>query len=149
MSSQPFLILSVQAKKDVLAVRQKARLVAQLLRFEPHDEACLAAGAFAVGLQAMSQAGPSRICFLIERGQLHIFAHPVAAEAGPQLLRLAKCLPAASELDETDIAWLVTALNASVRRNLFDEVAKQNEEMLRLLHQLQRREEKPADSSAA
>lgn len=138
MSCQPFLILQVRGKKDVLAVRQKARLVAQLLCFAPLEQTCIAAGAFAVGAQALAQLGRSRMCFRIEQRQLHVFAEapgePAAAAPGQPLLRLVKELPAEKGLSELDVAWLVTSLDAATKGGLYEEVVKQNQEVLSLLH---------------
>jgi hypothetical protein len=156
MLGNPFLILKVRGKKEILALRQKARLVAQLLRYEPYEQTCIAAGAFAVARQALAQMGKARICFQIEAEQLHIFAQgcradgEAAAEPGRMLLRLAKPLPAERGLAEVDVAWLVKSMDLTVSNGLFEEVVKQNQEVLTLLHELQhcRRYPRPQHAEA-
>jgi len=162
MSTSPFLSLTVRGRKDVLALRQKARLVARLLRYERAEQTCIAAGAFAVAWQAQRQLGKARICFLLEQEQLHVFVQACAEPAGTKprqptgpLFRLAKPLPRESVLGEIDIAWLVRSLEETGAGTLFDEVVQQNDEVLTLLHELQlhRKESSPQkgtnDQSAA
>jgi hypothetical protein len=144
MSTDPFLVLKVRGKKDVLALRQKARRVAQLLRFEPYEQTCIAAGAFAVAQQAVGQMGGVRICFQLDRDQLHIYVQGVIDEtASPRgetvkpLLRLARPLPAEKGLEEMDVSWLVQRLDLPAPSGLYEEIIKQNQEVLSLLHELQ------------
>jgi hypothetical protein len=175
MPAEPFLILAVRGKKDILVLRQKARLIAHLLRFQPHEQTCIAAGAFAIAQRAWDQQGKARICFQMEQDQLHIFAQDggTSAQEGPGdtpgtrteesttstskgLLRLAKPLPHEKGIAEREIAGLVGNLAQAVAGHLFDEIIKQNDEVLNLLHELQvcrdylkPKEEQPKSPSAA
>ncbi len=153
MSANPFLTLTVRGKREVLVLRQKARWIAQLLRFAPLEQTCIAAGAFAVACQAQGELGKARICFQIEQGQLHIFVQESTQEK--PLLRLVKPLPPERGLAEVDIAWVVGSLDHA-GGTMFDEIVKQNQEVLSLLHELQAsggypqpQEEKPKNPSAA
>jgi hypothetical protein len=168
MPANPFLTLQVRGKKEILMLRRKARQVANLLRYEPYEQTCIAAGAFAVAYQAWAQLGQARICFQIEQEQLHIYVQEIVDEraprkpAGPEeaapgktLLRLARPLPREKGLAEVDVAWLVQHLEGAAG-SLFDEVVKQNQEVLSLLHELQLcrdylqpKEEAPKSPSAA
>jgi hypothetical protein len=157
MAPSPFLSLKVRGKKDVLALRQKARLVAHLLSFDAFEQTCIAAGAFAVACRALGQLGKAQIDFLIDEQQLHVFARrPEGDTAERTLLRLTKPLPREKGLSEMDVAWLVTSLDLASHGSLFDEIAKQNQEVLTLLHELHAnrgyvgpQEEKPKNPNAA
>jgi hypothetical protein len=154
MCPTPFLIVALDGKKDVLVLRRKARLVARLLSFAPRDVACIAAGSFLVGWQALRQRGRSTIGFAIEAQQLHVFV--VSSQVSGASLRLSKRLPSIRKFAEQDVAWLVESLSVLRPGNLFEEVEAQNEEVLILLRELQARGdgevapvEKPGDPSAA
>jgi hypothetical protein len=150
MTAQPFLTFPIRGKKDVIRARQRARQVASLLQFSPQDQACLAAGTFVIACQALESLGTAVVCFQLEDAQLKVFAnvegapgeanHPVnritclPARDGLQL-RLVKPLPADSRLAEADLAWLVNNVGET-RGLLFEEVIKQNQEVLMLLHTL-------------
>ncbi len=170
MTILPFLALRLRGKKDALLARQRARRVATLLHFDAHEQACIAAGAFVIACQAMEQFARPRLCFQIENHQLQIFA----AEGKPQLTapagavperlaglfppvdakalyRLTKPLPAADTVDEPDLGWLVKSIETTAPGSAFDEIVKQNQEILALLHELrlyqQPSPEKPGKSA--
>lgn len=172
MTITPFLTLKVRGKKDAVQARQRARRVASLLAFDPHEQACIAAGTFVVACQALVLFGDARLCFRIEGQQLHIFAQdrktPVDGapsrltglfpEADPKaLLRLVKSLPTQENAAaEAELGWLVKKIEETACDSLFDEIVKQNQEMLALLHELRlyrgdliQKEEKPANPHAA
>ena len=68
------LTLPLRKKRDVLLARQWARHVAVLLHYEIHDQACIAAGTFAVAVQAMRQGRASHLSMRIEGKNLHVSA---------------------------------------------------------------------------
>src|SRR5207245_2326032 len=129
MTITPFLTLPIRGKKDALYARQTARRVASLLRFHPHEQACITAGVFVIACQALTLFGKARICFQIENQQLHVFAQggKQASQTDSQddcinritellrgtdaqpLYRLTRPLPAdqGPELAERDLGWLV------------------------------------------
>jgi hypothetical protein len=176
MTITPLLTLKVRGKKDAVLARQRARRVASLLNFDPHEQACIAAGTFVIACQALTLFGKARLCFHVENQQLHIFADhgTEAAQAatnthsgrisgllpepeGKLRYRLVKQLPAQEvPADQLEIAWLVEKVEATAKSGLFDEIVKQNEEMLALLHELRlcrgdltQKEKKPANPHAA
>jgi hypothetical protein len=143
MTAPPFVTLPVRGKKDVLRARQRARQIAALLHFPPLEQACIAAGTFAVSCRALGRLGRFRLCFQIEANQLNVFARPsgrnrtlsrARSEEGV-LLRLAKSLPQGQPVDEADLAWLVRNTEGPALE-LFEEVIRQNQEVLSLLHEL-------------
>ena len=157
MTIAPFLGLKLRGKRDAVLARQRARRVASLLSFDPQEQACIAAGAFLIASQALTLFGRGRLCFQIENGQLQVFAEPrqipspktegepaqsrlagLSPESDPRtLFRLAKQLPARdAAADEVELAWLVKKVEETAGESLFDEIVKQNQEMLALLHEL-------------
>lgn len=159
MKADPFMTLRVCSRKDALRGRHQARLVAQLLHFEAHEQACVAAGTFLVACQALERLGQAQLCFLIEQRQLHVFAEAVgppgeaasASVAEPSVsLRLTKPVPPGQPLATADLGWLVGRIEQTGRNGLFAEIVKQNQEILSLLHELRdlraRLEQKGADA---
>lgn len=155
MSASPFLTLRVRRRTEILRLRCLARRVAGLLRFEAHEQACIAAGSFLVACTAVERLGSVQVCFQLEQNQLHIFAQGIGDESdqpsaspprkqrpGPKqpqtdpLPRLIKDLPSEQALQETDVAWLAQSLTQMVPGALFDEIVHQNREILALLHEL-------------
>ncbi len=173
MTIAPFLMLRLRGKKDALLARQRARRVASLLSFDCHEQACIAAATFVVACQALQVFGKARLCFQIENQQLQIFAENIRAEAFPPapkrlagmfpetdpatLFRLVKQLPPQqAPAEEVELGWLVEKLEETAGSEMFDEIVKQNQEMLALLHelrlfqgQLPRSEEKSTPPHAA
>jgi hypothetical protein len=136
----------------VLLARQRARQIAALCRFESHDQACIAAGTFAVATEALRHSRSSWLRIQIEGRTLHVFslAQGGSSSTSPEnnaagtapaesSLRLVKPLPAAaSEMSAEDIAWITKQLNQEGSFNMFEEIRHQNQEMLALLHALHR-----------
>ena len=165
MTAPPFLSFAVRGKKDAIRVRQRARQIASLLRFPIHEQACIAAGAFLIACQAHDQVGRFVLCFQIDDNQLHIYARSASdaselparinrvAAVSENVLQLLKPLPAEMHLAEADLAWMVRSMEETPT-SLFEEIVKQNQEVLTLLHELQaswrqRVEEQPARPHAA
>jgi hypothetical protein len=166
MNATPFFTVGIRRKHDALRVRQQARQIAALLHFSVAEQACIAAGTFVIACQALALPGRFRLCFQLEANQLQVFARAgktseefgnrIAALLGPQgqaRLRLSKPLPAEQTVAESDLAWLVHNGTDSTA-GLFEEVIKQNQEVLTLLHELrtcqqQRDEGQPLRPNAA
>jgi hypothetical protein len=176
MTTTPFFALKLRSKKDAVLARQRARRVASVLSFDPHEQACIAAGTFVIACQALVVYGKSRICFHIEQNQLQVYAQEAEATPGgaglearrflsglfneidsKTLFRLCKPLPPQeSATDQLDVGWLVTKVEETACASLFDEIVKQNQETLALLHELRlyqsaaaQKEEKAASPHAA
>ncbi len=142
------LNLPLRSKRDVLFARQRARQVAALLHFSPDEQACIAAGAFAVAAEALRQALSGELCLQIENHALHIFPRASAARGkqpailsfftAQRSLRMVKPLPAeAPPLADEDLAWIAAQLEDHAPGSLFEEVRNQNQEVLALLSALQ------------
>jgi hypothetical protein len=139
------LTLALRRRRDVVLARQRARQIASLLRFDIHEQACIAAGAFAVAAQALAQLGPCRLVLRLEEHTLHIFAQQACpaglptrrGDASQPFARLAKPLPPqARELTREDLAWISEQLTRRIPPSIFEEIQHQNQEMLALLHAL-------------
>lgn len=156
MTNSPFLMLNLRGKKDAVRSRQRARRVASLLNFDGYEQTCIAAGTFVIATQALTLFGRARICFQIENQQLHIFAQETPADAAASipavskrlaglfpaidpnsLFRLTKPLPARDlAAEDVELGWLVKQLEKTEGAGVFDEILKQNQEILALLHEL-------------
>lgn len=80
MAAKPFWTLRVHDKRDVLVARHKARQVAHMLHYPPLQEACIAAGAFAIAAQARDYYEICELCFQLENHQLTVFARPLSGD---------------------------------------------------------------------
>jgi hypothetical protein len=173
MTITPFLTLKLRKKKDAILARQRARRVANLLGFDLHEQTCVAAGTFVIACQALSLYPQARLCFQIEKHQLQVFAQEAAGEVvssekgrlagmfpeldAKSLYRLTKALPAEQRTtEEKDLGWLVRQVEATACGSAFEEMMRQNQEVLALLHEvrlcrleLQSKEGRTPDSRAA
>lgn len=172
MTITPFLALALRGRKDAVLARQRARRVASLLHFGVHEQACIAAGTFVVACQALTLFQKPRLCFQIDHQQLQVFAQEdeaacppmpsgrlagVLREEQPAPYRLTKALPPREETaEELDLGWLVASIEQTAHETLFDEIVKQNQEVLALLHDLrlyqgtiQESAQKPSNPHAA
>jgi hypothetical protein len=156
MTITPFLALKLRGKKDAILARRRARRVASLLSFDGSEQACVAAGTFVIACQALVLYGQARLTFQIENHQLHIFAQDLHAEtdghaepigkrlaglfpeADPKtLFRMTKLLPPQeNSAEEIEIGWLANKVEETACNGIFDEIIKQNQEILALLHEL-------------
>ena len=156
MTITPFLIVKLGGKKDAILARQRARRVASLLSFDFHEQACIAAGTFVVACQALVLFGKAQLCFQIENHQLHIFARDARPETeqlgslgskrllglfpdmDPKaLFRLTKQLPPQENpTEEIELGWVIGQVEQTACNGLFDEIIRQNQEILSLLHEL-------------
>jgi hypothetical protein len=174
MTITPFLTLKLRGKKDALQARQMSRRVANLLCFDPHEQACIAAGVFVVACQALKLLGKARLFFQIENNQLQVFTQEAKSgtaavsanriteifhEGEPKsLFRLTKPLPAGrgKDVEELDLGWLAHKVEEAACNGMFEEIVKQNQEILTLLHELRlcrgnstKKEEQPQNPHAA
>jgi hypothetical protein len=161
MAITPFLALNLGGNKDAILARQRARRVASLLSFDIHEQACIAAATFVIACQALKLFGKARLCFQIENRQLQIYAQErKAASNAPQLpisnrlagmivqdvdpkalFRMIKPLPQQQNVgEEIELGWLVKKVEETAGSQLFDEIIKQNQEILSLLHELRIRQ---------
>lgn len=136
----PFWTYRVQAPRDLVMVRQKARQAAHLLHFSPLEIACVAAGAFTVAEQAWQLHRDCVIRFQIQPNHLVVSSSPNEMTEGiadTRLLKLSKPLPeAARQYSVEDLAFLLAKINDNVPADLVGELRQQNQEVLHLLHLL-------------
>jgi hypothetical protein len=128
----PLLLLPLRRKRDALLARRQARQVASLLGFGPGEQACVAALVFELACQTLAQTGKGRLRVAVEQERLVI-----APEGEGPPLRVEKPLPPRDPaLPAEDLAWVVRELADQTPPDLFEEVRKQNQELLRTLLEL-------------
>jgi hypothetical protein len=126
------LLIQVRCKRDALLARRQARQVARLLGFDPGGQACVAALVFELAAQALTQAATVRLRFEVEQGRLL-----VSPEGDGPPLRVEKPLPPRDPaVPAEDLSFVVRELAKRTAVNLFEEVQKQNQELLRTLLEL-------------
>ncbi len=147
MTARPFLTVRIRGQKDAIRVRHRARQIASLLHFPIHEQACAAAATFVIACQVLRLPGRHAIRFTIDNEHLHVDAQavgdgapvnrvaPLIEQPAEAPLRLVKRLPADRPLAEPDLAWLVKRTE-EVPAGLFEEIIRQNQEVLTLLHEL-------------
>jgi hypothetical protein len=126
------LLIQIRRKRDALLARRQARQVARLLGFDAGEQACIAGLVFELAVQAQAQS--ARVClrFTVAQGRLLI-----APDGDRPPLRVEKALPPRDPaLPAEDFAWVVRELAKLTAENLFEEVQKQNQELLRTLLEL-------------
>lgn len=149
MTTTPFLAMTVRGKKDAILLRARARRVAGLIGFDAYEQACIAAGVFVIACHVLTQLGKGRICFQIDHQQLQVFAEGsdtsdpnrrlqgLLAGDARSLPRLVKPLPPRDQAaEDIELGWLIRQVEKASGETLFDEVARQNQEVLALLHEL-------------
>ena len=164
MAARPFLTVAIRGQKDAVRIRHRARQIASLLHFPSHEQTCVAAATFVIACQALRLPGRRAIRFTIDNNRLQIDAHLVSGEAitdGPvnrltgligtsvdAPMHLVKALPSDRPLADADLAWLVENTKDTTC-GLFEEVIRQNQEVLSLLHELQGLPRQPAMGNEA
>ena len=151
MTITPFLVVPLETRRDALRARQRGRRIASILQYTPHEQACIAAGTFVVACQALERFDAAHLCFQIENHQLQVFcesdnsttesckrlAEVIADTDAKSLMRLIKPLPSLTgPAEELDLGWLVGRIEETGHETLFEEIVKQNQEILGLLHEL-------------
>lgn len=132
------LKIPVRSRRDVIWVRQRARRIASLLHFEGHEQALVAAAAFAIAHQGLGVFHEPCVHFQVESAALHIFvsgAQKDEASSTATLLHLTKPLPR-QEFSGADLQWIATQIPLLEPIDLFREIAQQNQELLALSHAL-------------
>ena len=80
----PIVTLPIETESDVVAVRQRARGIAELLGFERQDQTRIATAVSEIARNAFNYAGGGRAEFLIEpTGTAPTLSYPRTAKRGP------------------------------------------------------------------
>jgi hypothetical protein len=126
------LALKLGRKRDVIEARQRARQIAALLGFDGRDQACLAAGVFALACQVYRKQSGATVFFQVKSRSLHVSfgkRNRMFADAP----RIEKALPGKPFFAASDIKWMVRQLVALSTPSVFDEVDKLNQDLLQAL----------------
>ncbi len=72
----PIVTLPIDTESDVVAVRQRARRIAELLGFERQDQTRIATAVSEIARNAFGYAGGGRAEFAMEADEPQLFPHP-------------------------------------------------------------------------
>src|SRR5262249_18164546 len=148
--------MPLRSRRDVVWARQRVRRLTALLKFEGHEQALVVAGAFAIAYQALGLMADASLCVHVRDGALHILAQPTdgfdeaSAPGLTSRLCLHKPLPhmdlngSRVKLNENgrgsfsseDISWIAAQIPLLEKLDVFEEIRRQNDEILALLHRL-------------
>jgi hypothetical protein len=132
------LLLEIRRRRDALGARRHARQVAGLLGFDQREQTCVAALVFEMACRQLKETGALRLRFEIDQGRLLVFPAGAPGEGASAPLRVEKPLPAREPpVAPEDITCALRALNELAPGGVFEEVQRQNQEVLQLLVELQ------------
>jgi anti-sigma regulatory factor (Ser/Thr protein kinase) len=97
----PIVALPIETENDVVAVRQRARRVAELLGFDRQDQTRIATAVSEIARNAFGYAGGGRAEFAIEPADPQVFAIRISERASP----ICKTFWTASTGRRTEWAW--------------------------------------------
>jgi hypothetical protein len=143
------LTVAVRRKKDLLRLRQRGRQIAALLGYEAYDQSAIAAGVFAIACQTLREYGPCVVHFQLVDNVFRVV--PVGARKHTQptagrfqgwygsvdaapALRIEKPLPPREPpLSAEDAVFAAQHLERLTPSNLFEEIERQNQELLQAM----------------
>lgn len=126
-----FFALPLCRKRDVFVARQRARQLARMLGFDPAEQTSIAAAVFELAARATDHRQQSTLQFQLSDTHLHVFCEP------PTSLRLLRPLPAeARRMALEDLTWAAQELARHTPIDLFDEMRRHNQELLRVIQEL-------------
>jgi hypothetical protein len=137
-------LLPLRRKRDVVVARHRARQIARLLGFDAREQACIAAGVFVIARTAWQHTGRRALAFELAGDVFQVVPvlgpRPDADLGGllnrlplpaKDLLRLEKTLPPdRPAVDRADLAWVVEELARRTPLDVFEELERQNQELL-------------------
>jgi hypothetical protein len=127
----PLLTFEVRRKRDAVLARRQARRVAAMLGFDPGEQACIAALVFELVCAALPPGGQLRLYFEVSPDHLLIF--PVGGGGA----RVEKPLPRREPpVAAEDLAFVAREVARLAPERAFEEVRRQNQELLRVLVEL-------------
>jgi hypothetical protein len=131
----PLITLPLRQKRDLLRARQITRQAADLLGYSAADQTCLAAAAFHLACDAHAATGHASICFELSEECLRITCTPTPKPKArkPAPMQLSKHLPATSPLQREDVPWMLHQLAELAPVDVFEEMRRVNQELLRAL----------------
>lgn len=122
---------SVNGKRDLVLVRQRARQIGALLGFSAQDQAGLAAGVFALACQVYRRRGRTTWNFSVENRRFRIGPQTDNAWLpGVGSVGIAKLLPEQAAMSGPDIGWVARELSRLGPVDVFGEMQKLNQELL-------------------
>lgn len=137
MANHLLVRVPLQNCRDLLLARQRARQIAQLLRFPAHDVSAIAAGVFLVANSACLALKRCELCISVGDGQLLITAEAKRGQGKTAPLTMTRALPRTeSSLAIDDIAFVLGQMDKLAPPKPRDELARMQQELLGLLADL-------------
>jgi hypothetical protein len=140
------LTLTIQTRRDILFARQSMRQLCRLLGFDPVMQIKMACAVFELAYTDWQAHGTVQLSVGIDGRMLCVYARvgPLEQEQKATTgrgLRLSVVLPAvATTLSREDLLWVLRQMQRRKKRELFEEIRQQNNDVLQLLLQLQQRD---------
>ncbi len=123
--------LPLRRKRDVVVARQRARQLARMLGYDPPEQVNVAAAVFELAARAAEERRNTTLQFQLSGTHLHVFCEPQTS------LRLLRPLPDdARRMALEDLTWAAQQLAERTPLDLFDEMRRHNQELLRVMQEL-------------
>lgn len=150
--AETLLVVKVRGQRDVMRARQRARQICGLLGYDRGRQAVLAATVFLQAQQALSRGALVMLHFQVDQDQFRVEASLpevppsltapalgiLPLSAPEPLLQLCQPLPKRDDaLGAVDLAWIARQLQQHTPLNLFEEIQRQNQELLAVHLELQ------------
>lgn len=138
------LTISLRKKRDLVRSRQRARQIAGLLGFDAREQMEFAAAVFELARVVQREERCGRLRFRL--GATVIRVEPVQSNLG---LCLEKPVDEARfRMSREDLVWAVRELDHGTPLNVFEEMEKQNQELLTVLGELLERRQLSRSAAA-
>ena len=142
--------IALHKKRDVVLARRRARQIASFLGFDEWDTLTIAAATFNLATQIFNRSNSQKIEFQLDEDTLHIRPAPLAELSEVSVLlspsppAIRKRLPQNCDprLAVADVPWILDQLDQGEKSSLWEEIQRQNQELLAVLLQLRRLEQK-------
>jgi hypothetical protein len=150
--SHVMLVMDLSGKKDVVRARQRARQIAGLLGYEASPQAAIAASVFYLCQQVLTEGITASLIFAVDDRCLRITPVPrdiflahdrpadiLALSPPASSLQLQQPLPVRVDaLPPLDLTWVAEELQRHTTLNVFEEMTRQNQELLATHLELQK-----------
>lgn len=130
----PLMLFEVRRKRHVVLARQQARRLAGLLGYDAAEQACLAALVFEAATRALRQAAAVVLRFEMSAETFRVL--PLVGDE-PLAFRVERALPQREPpVGPEDVGFVAARLNELATGDVFEEVERQNQDLLRALVEL-------------
>lgn len=141
---KPSFSVAVSKKRDILVGQLRARQLCRMLGFTPLQQARIVCQIFEVACAELHRQRSFTLSFRVQDGMLHVTcsAAPSRVErlriTFPPTRRVVSLSLPQAELAVEDIFWALEQMAGLSKPDLFAEIRQQNNDLLRVLAELQR-----------